>query len=106
LIISFSGKAEDWPKQKQIHILVGFAPGSTTDIVARLVAPKLSEVLGQQVVIENVTGASGTTAPVGSNTCPRSVPVVLCADAGFESKSARAVTSTTEMLRLKLPQEI
>ena len=38
LIISFSGKAEDWPKQKQIHILVGFAPGSTTDIAERLAA--------------------------------------------------------------------
>jgi tripartite-type tricarboxylate transporter receptor subunit TctC len=62
LIISFSGKAEDWPKQKQIHILVGFAPGSTTDIVARLVAPKLSEVLGQTVLVENKGGAGGNLA--------------------------------------------
>src|SRR6266850_4867177 len=53
-----------------------------------------------------VTGASGTTAPVGSNTCPRSVPVVLCADAGFESKSAKAVTNSTEMPRLKLQKKL
>src|SRR5580765_4062798 len=62
LLISFLGKAEDWPKQKQIHILVGFAPGSTTDIVARLAAPKLGEVLGQTVVVENKGGAGGNLA--------------------------------------------
>ncbi len=54
--------AQDWPKQKQIHILVGFAPGSTTDIVARLVAPKLGESLGQTVVVENKGGAGGNLA--------------------------------------------
>ena len=54
--------AQDWPKAKQIHILVGFAPGSTTDIVARLVAPKLSEILGQTVLVENKGGAGGNLA--------------------------------------------
>ena len=62
LLVSFPVKTEDWPKQKQIHILVGFAPGSTTDIVARLVAPKLSEVLGQTVLVENKGGAGGNLA--------------------------------------------
>ncbi|OAI52153.1 hypothetical protein AYO46_06400 [Betaproteobacteria bacterium SCGC AG-212-J23] len=62
LLISFPGKTEDWPKQKQIHILVGFAPGSTTDIVARLAAPKLSEALGQTVLVENKGGAGGNLA--------------------------------------------
>jgi len=51
--------AQDWPKQKTIHIVVGFAPASTTDLVARLVAPKLSEALGQSVIIENKPGAGG-----------------------------------------------
>ena len=54
--------AQDWPKQKPIHILVGFAPGSTTDLVARLVAPKLSETIGQSVVVENKGGAGGNVA--------------------------------------------
>jgi tripartite-type tricarboxylate transporter receptor subunit TctC len=58
----FSAQAQDWPKQKQIHILVGFAPGSTTDLVARLVAPKLGEALGQAVVVENKGGAGGNVA--------------------------------------------
>src|SRR5436190_22339000 len=62
LLISVPGQCQDWPRAKQIHILVGFAPGSTTDIVARLVAPKLSEVLGQTVLVENKGGAGGNLA--------------------------------------------
>ena len=54
--------AEDWPKQKAIHIVVGFAPASTTDLVARLVAPKLGEALDQSVIVENKPGAGGNVA--------------------------------------------
>ena len=54
--------AQDWPKQRAIHFVVGFAPASTTDLVARLVAPKLSEALGQSVLVENKPGASGNVA--------------------------------------------
>jgi tripartite-type tricarboxylate transporter receptor subunit TctC len=46
LACSFPAAAQDWPRQKALHIVVGFAPGSTTDLVARLVAPKLSEAIG------------------------------------------------------------
>jgi tripartite-type tricarboxylate transporter receptor subunit TctC len=60
--IAFAASAQDWPKQKPIHIVVGFAPASTTDLVARLVAPKLSEVLGQSVVVDNRPGAGGNVA--------------------------------------------
>src|SRR5919108_605601 len=54
--------AQDWPKLKPVHIMVGFAPGSTTDLVARLVQPKLQESLGQTVVVENKPGAGGNVA--------------------------------------------
>ena len=54
--------AQDWPKQKPIHVIVGFPPASTTDLVARLVAPKLQETLGQSVIVENKPGASGNLA--------------------------------------------
>jgi tripartite-type tricarboxylate transporter receptor subunit TctC len=40
-------------------MIVPFAPGGASDFVARIIAPKLSEVLGEQVVIDNRTGASG-----------------------------------------------
>jgi tripartite-type tricarboxylate transporter receptor subunit TctC len=54
--------AQDWPRQKSIHIVVGFAPASTTDLVARLVAPKLGEALAQSVIVENKPGAGGNVA--------------------------------------------
>jgi tripartite-type tricarboxylate transporter receptor subunit TctC len=62
LLLLGTASAQDWPKQKPVHIVVGFPPGSTTDLVARLAQPKLAEALGQSVVIENRPGASGNVA--------------------------------------------
>lgn len=47
---------------KPIHVLVGFAAGGGTDVVARLVGHKLGEALGQSVLVDNKTGASGIIA--------------------------------------------
>jgi tripartite-type tricarboxylate transporter receptor subunit TctC len=44
---------------KPVRIIVGFPPGGTTDLVARIFQPKFQEQLGQQVVIENRSGAAG-----------------------------------------------
>jgi tripartite-type tricarboxylate transporter receptor subunit TctC len=60
-----SSAAEDLPKQypeRSIKILVGFAAGGGTDVAARIVAQKLTETIGQPVVVENRPGASGMIA--------------------------------------------
>jgi len=53
--------AQGYP-DKPIRLIVGYPPGGGTDVVARIITPKLSEFRGQSVVIENRPGATGVTA--------------------------------------------
>lgn len=56
-----SALAAQWP-ERPVRMLVGFAPGGGTDATARAIAPKLSELLGQQVIVDNRPGATGNIA--------------------------------------------
>ena len=45
---------------KTIRMIVPYAPGGSTDVVMRIISPRMSEMLGQQVVVENRPGGSST----------------------------------------------
>lgn len=63
--------ADAWPKDRIIRAIIPFAPGSTVDIIGRVVVDPLSRQLGQTIVVENRGGAGGT---IGSGTVARSDP--------------------------------
>jgi len=62
LAAAFSAAAQAPFPAKPIRFLVGFPPGGTNDIVARVLAPKLTEYLGQSVIVENRGGANTAIA--------------------------------------------
>ena len=61
LVFSSLGFAQDYPA-RPVRMLVGYPPGGGMDTIARVLAPKLGEALGQQFVVENRPGASGGVA--------------------------------------------
>src|SRR3974390_16682 len=60
ILAAAPAKAQSWPT-RPITMVVPFGAGGAVDIMARVLAPGLSEALGQQVIVENVAGAGGTT---------------------------------------------
>jgi tripartite-type tricarboxylate transporter receptor subunit TctC len=54
--------AQSWKPDRPVRFLLGFAAGGSADLAARLVGSELSRLLGQNVVVENRTGASGNLA--------------------------------------------
>ncbi len=61
---------QDWPKQP-VRVVVPFAAGGSTDVGARVIAQHLSEVFGQQFIVENRVGAGGT---IGTDSVAKSPP--------------------------------
>ena len=68
--VSMAASAESYP-DRPIRLIVGFPPGGINDIVARIVGQKVSESLGQPVIVENRPGAGGT---IGADAVARAKP--------------------------------
>ena len=60
--LAVAARADEIYPNRPIRLLVGLAPGGIADITARFIAPRLGEILGRQVIVENRTGAGGAIA--------------------------------------------
>jgi len=70
LILGVSASANDWPS-RAVRIVVPFGPGSTPDLVARMIAERLQQKLGQSFTVENRAGASGN---LGTDAVAKAAP--------------------------------
>jgi tripartite-type tricarboxylate transporter receptor subunit TctC len=61
LLAGFAARADDYPN-RPIRVVVGFSAGSGADITARVVGQRMGQILGQQIVVENKTGAGSSLA--------------------------------------------
>jgi hypothetical protein len=90
MLAAGAASAQPYP-QRQITMVVPFSAGGTTDVIARIMADDMSRTLGQQIVIENVTGAGGT---VGVTRVMKAAPdgyTVLMGNLGTQAASVGPV---------------
>src|SRR5262249_414551 len=87
LVVALTAWAQNYPT-RPVTIIVPFAAGGATDVVGRIIAEHLSRTLGQTFVIENVTGAGGTT---GTTRTMRSSPDGYTIQVGQMGTHAAAV---------------
>ncbi len=85
-----------WP-ERGIRIIVPFPPGGSTDVVARRVAPKVQQILGQSVVVENIGGAGSI---VGSDAASKAAPD------GYTLLLVQPAVASNVALRDKMPYDI
>ncbi|MDB5809409.1 MAG: extra-cytoplasmic solute receptor [Betaproteobacteria bacterium] len=89
--------AQSWPA-KSVRIVVGFTPGGVTDVAARILAQKLTELWGQTVVVDNRPGASGIIAAEMAAKSPPDGYTLLIAP--------QTSTSVATTLYPKLPYDV
>ncbi len=79
---------------RPVRLIVGFAPGGSTDIIGRIVADRLGQRLGQTVVVENKAGAGGT---IGADQAAKSAPDGYTLTIGTTSTHAIAAGAYTKL---------
>src|SRR5690606_22492330 len=95
-------RAARWP-ERSIRVVVPYAPGGSTDAAARFIAAPMSKALGQTVVIENRTGATGT---IGAAEVARAAPdgyTALIDAAAFASNPALFTNLSFDYVRAFIP---
>ena len=89
LLLAQTALAQPWPS-RPIRVIVPFSPGGPVDVVARLITPKMSEALGQPIVIENKTGAGGNLGVSQVAKSPADGYTVLATSSSFAVNPALA----------------
>ena len=106
LLLPFAASAQTWPSQP-LKLVVPFPPGGGGDALARIISPKLAEVVKQPVVVENKPGASGIIATTyviqapadGHTILLHSMPVVMT-PAMFDTPPYDVVRDLTSVVEL------
>ena len=80
-------QAQNYPT-KPVRVIVAFSAGGVTDIVARTLMPKLAEMWGQPVVVENRAGAGGSLAALVVKSAPADGSVLLVHSSGYAINAA------------------
>jgi tripartite-type tricarboxylate transporter receptor subunit TctC len=93
VLATLTAHAQSYPT-RPVKLVVGFEPGGNTDTVARIVAQKLSERLGQQVIVENKLGAAGT---IGTYEVARAAPDGYTLTMGTTTTHAIAPAAYTKL---------
>ena len=88
LLLSFAAGAQPAYPNRAVKIVVAFSPGGVTDIIARSMAPKLAELWGQPVVVENRTGAGGSVGAMAVARSPADGYTLLVHSSGYALNTA------------------
>src|SRR4051795_5761570 len=86
VLLLLAGVAPSWAQgypNRPVRVVVGFPAGGPTDVIARLVAQRLSESLGQQFFVENIGGAGGNTAAGQVARVPPDGYTIMAISTGF-----------------------
>lgn len=102
LTLPGAARAQAIPTGNPIRILVGYPAGGGTDVMARVIAEKLKERLGANVIVENRAGASGTLANEATKNAPTDGSVILYAP----SAGTVAQTVTKKQLNYDLEKDL
>ena len=82
LLLAGEASAQSYPS-RQVRLIVPFGAGGPTDVIARVVAQRLSEAWGQQVIAENIPGAGGNTGVAMVAKAPADGYTILVVSTGF-----------------------
>jgi tripartite-type tricarboxylate transporter receptor subunit TctC len=93
-VMALAQTAPGYP-QKPIHMIIPFAPGGASDFAGRIISPRLSEALGQQIIIDNRAGASGNIGMDAAAKAPADGYTIFLGNIGTISINPAVFSSLT-----------